>query len=64
MAKHDALAQGPAFVRAAIEQGKNALVGGLEHGHVEAVGARHAARTQGRDVINVADGNPAGHGVS
>jgi xanthine/CO dehydrogenase XdhC/CoxF family maturation factor len=49
------------FVRAAVEQGKHLACIVFEHGHVEPHGAGHAARAQGRDVVNGANGFPGGH---
>ena len=51
IAVHDALAQRPALVRAAVEQGEHPVVGGAEHRHRHALGAGHPACTERGDVV-------------
>src|SRR5437867_858958 len=60
-AEHDALAQGAALVRAAVEQREYLVFGIAEHGHRAGTGALHAAGAEHRDVVDAADGFPVTH---
>jgi hypothetical protein len=62
-AEDDALRQRAALVRAAIEQREDAVVRGAEHRDRPAGATLHAARTEGRDVVDAADGDPVVHGA-
>ena len=59
LVEHDALRQRPAFMRAAVTQGKYLVGRGAKHGHV-ALGSMHDACAQARDILDRADLDPTG----